>query len=122
MIDGSEGTLSNEMDGRSGRYAKPIIVPESLELLDGPVTGVVVLPRHLKWSGNARYDLALPGRIVDLYRAVINEAATPADLHTYLDRVTLVTLWPSMWLAAPVRRAWETRFPQLRLRNSAVAA
>jgi hypothetical protein len=94
-------------------YAKPVVVPDSLELLNGPTPGVVVLPRHLKWSGNARYDLGDPGRIVDLYRTVLNEAASPTDLHTYVDRATLLQLWPTIWLPTAVRRSWESRFPEL---------
>ena len=104
------------------RYAKPVVVPDRLELLNGPITGVVNLPRHLKWSGNPRYDLGEPGRVQDLYRAVINEAAAPTDLHTYLERVTLVRLWPDLWLPIPIRQAWETRFPELAAQNHTSAA
>jgi len=96
------------------RYAKPVVVPDRLDLLTGPVSGIVRLPRHLKWSGNAHYDLDSPGRIVDLYRAVLNEAATPADLHAYLNEAVLIQLWSTLWLPVPVRTAWEERFPQLR--------
>ncbi|WP_250028408.1 hypothetical protein [Paractinoplanes maris] len=95
------------------RYAKPVVVPARLDLLCGPTTGVIHLPRHLKWSGSPEYDLGQPGRVVDLYRAVINEAATPTDLHTYLDRETVVRLWDEMWLPVSVRQAWEARFPEL---------
>ncbi|MEV6343536.1 hypothetical protein [Actinoplanes sp. NPDC051851] len=94
-------------------YAKPIVVPGSLELLRGPDRGVISLPRHLKWSGNSRYDLDQPGRIVDLYRTVINEAASPTDLHTYIDREQLLALWPTIWLSPAVRGAWEAAFPEL---------
>jgi hypothetical protein len=102
-------------------YAKPVVVPDRLDLLAGPVSGIVNLPRHLKWSGSSRYDLDQSGRIADMYRAVINEAATPTDLHTYVDRATLVRLWPTMWLPVAVRRIWEERFPELAAhsRNSA---
>ena len=93
-------------------YAKPVVVPDHLDLLAGPTTGVVHLPRHLKWSGNSRYDLSQPGRIGDMYRTVINEAATPADLCTYLERETLRQLWATLWLPAAVRQAWEARFPE----------
>src|SRR5215467_7683901 len=106
--------MAGVADGASRRYVKPVVVPDRLDLLCGPTTGVVVLPRHLKWSGSAVYDLGSPGRIVDLYRTVINEAATPGDLYAYLDRSTLVTLWASMWLPMSIRRAWEDRFPDLR--------
>jgi hypothetical protein len=103
-------------------YAKPVVVPDRLDLLAGPTSGVVTLPRHLKWSGNPRYDLDLPGRITDMYRAVINEAATPTDLHTYIDQTTLVRLWPTIWLPGAVRQMWESRFPDLAaLRRDSVA-
>jgi len=104
------------------RYAKPIVVPESLELLRGPTSGVVVLPRYVKWSGNPRYDLDSPGRVVDLYRTVINEAATATDLYLYLDEASLKELWPSMWLPVAVRRAWEDRFPALLAHPDGIAA
>jgi len=94
-------------------YAKPVVVPDDLDLLSGPTTGVVHLPRHLKWSGNSRYDLNQPGRIADMYRTVINEAATATDLCTYLEQRTLRRLWPNLWLPAAVRHAWETSFPEL---------
>jgi hypothetical protein len=103
-------------------YAKPVVVPDRLDALNGPTTGVVELPRHLKWSGNARYDLEQPGRIADLYRTVLNEAATPDDLSRYLDRATLLVLWPTMWLPATLRRRWEDRFPELVLQRDNSAA
>lgn len=109
-------------DDGSRRYVKPVVVPEHLDLLSGPTTGIVVLPRRLKWSGNPTYDLDSPGRIVDLYRTVINEAAVPGDLYSYLDRSTLVALWASMWLPASVRQMWEDRFPELRSRSGTIAA
>jgi hypothetical protein len=94
-------------------YAKPVAVAESLDLLVGPTTGVVRLPRHLKWSGNPAYDLDQPGRIVDLYRTVLNEAASAPDLHAYLNREALTRLWRTLWLPTAVRAAWEARFAEL---------
>ena len=99
--------------GQGRRYAKPVVVPDRLDLLRGPTAGIVRLPRHLDWSPNTEYDLDSPGRIVDLYRAVIAEATSPADLHTYLDHATLLRLWSYIWLAPPVRRIWEQKFPEL---------
>jgi len=95
------------------RYAKPYVVPERLDLLTGPTTGLVILPRHLDWSGHGRYELDSPGRIVDLYRTVLIEAASPDDLYAYLDEATLRRLWVYLWLPVAVRLAWEDRFPQL---------
>jgi hypothetical protein len=96
-----------------GRYQRPYAVPERLDLLQGPSSGTVHLPPHLDWSGNAVYDLDAPGRIVDLYRAVLIEAATPQDLYAYLDERVLRRLWALLWLPAQLRRAWEQRFPVL---------
>ena len=105
--------MSSEGSPRPRGYAKPIVVPERLDLLAGPTRGLVHLPRHLDWSGSARYDLDSPGRVLDLYRTVLIEATKPADLHDFLDRATLVQLWPSMWLPRELRSAWEARFPEL---------
>jgi hypothetical protein len=53
------------------------------------------------------------GRVVDLYRAVLIEAASPQDLYAYLDERVLRRLWALLWLPAQLRRAWEQRFPVL---------
>ena len=100
--------------GASGsRYQRPYAVPERLDLLRGPSSGTVHLPSHLDWSGSAVYDLDAPGRVVDLYRAVLIEAANPQDLYAYLDERVLRRLWALLWLPAQLRRAWEQRFPVL---------
>jgi hypothetical protein len=84
---------------------------------------VVELPIHLDWSGQSQYDLDSPGRIIDLYRTVINDAAAPSDLHTYLDHAALLRMWSYMWLPQDVRRIWEERFPELAaVSRSATAA
>jgi len=94
-------------------YERPYTVAESLDLLHGPSSGMVRLPSHLDWSGHAEYDLDAPGRVVDLYRAVLIEAASPQDLYAYLDARMLRRLWALMWLPAQLRRAWELKFPVL---------
>jgi hypothetical protein len=104
------------------RYAKPVVVPNHLEDLVGPTTGVVDLPRHLQWSGNPHYDLDQPGRIADLYRTVLNEAATPDDLCRHLDRATLLRLWSTIWLPAWLRSEWESHFPELTRQRPVAAA
>jgi hypothetical protein len=103
-----------ESQGSPGaRYQRPYTVPERLDLLRGPSSGTIHLPSHLDWSGNAVYDLDTPGRIVDLYRAVLIEAGSPQDLYEYLDERVLRRLWALLWLPARLRRAWEQRFPVL---------
>lgn len=95
------------------QFARPVVVADALEFLAGPTTGVVELPRHLDWSGHARYDLDAPGRIIDLYRTVLIEASTTQDLQSYLDVATLMRVWSYLWLPQAVRAAWDERFPQL---------
>jgi len=97
---------------RSRRYAKPLVVaddPRGAPRSDG---GVIILPRHLDWSGAANYNLDSPARLVDLYRTVLIEATRPEDLHAYLDQKTLKRLWSYLWLPGDLRRAWEDRFPR----------
>lgn len=100
-------------EASAARYRRPYTVAESLDLLRGPSSGTVRLPTHLDWSGHAVYDLDAPGRIVDLYRAVLIEAASPQDLYTYLDAAVLRRLWALLWLPVQLRHAWEQKFPVL---------
>ncbi|MFI5843448.1 hypothetical protein ACIA8K_27450 [Catenuloplanes sp. NPDC051500] len=95
------------------RYAKPIVTADSLDELHGPSAGSISLPIHLDWSGSPEYDLDDPARQVDYYRTVLIEATKPSDLHTYLDRATLIRLWPSLWLPPELRSTWEQQFPEL---------
>jgi hypothetical protein len=89
------------------------VVPASLAELSGPVSGVVVLDRHLDWSGDATYDLDDPGDLQVMYQTVLNQAATVADLRKWLDGDTLRRLWPDLWLPARLRALWQARFPEL---------
>ncbi len=107
------GMVSDQARSGERRYARPYVLPASLEAMRGPTAGVVRLPRHLDWSGDAVYDLDAPGRMVDLYRTVIIEAATPDDLHAYLNAVVLRRLWSYIWLPRQIRRAWEAKFADL---------
>ncbi|WBB78652.1 hypothetical protein O7606_20925 [Micromonospora sp. WMMD882] len=88
-------------------------MPETLAALKGPTTGVVKLPHHLDWSGHAEYDLSRPARLASMYRTVLNEASSTADLNTWLDAGLLRKLWPTLWLPPQLRRRWEEAFPAL---------
>src|ERR1700722_6916289 len=52
--------MTSPQEGGPRRYVRPYVLPQSLELLTGPVTGIVRLPRHLAWSGSAVYNLDPP--------------------------------------------------------------
>lgn len=104
--------------GRIERFAsyaarKPYVVAERLEELCGPTAGIVSLPVHLDWSGNATYDLGKPARLASLYRTVLNEAGCVDDLRAWLNARLLTQLWPTLWLPPALRRIWEDRFPML---------
>ena len=71
------------------------------------------LPNHLDWSGSPEYDLDTPDEIASMYQTVLNEATTIDDLRTWIDGQQLLRLWRTLWLPAPLRRAWEQKFPQL---------
>ena len=97
------------------------LVADSLDDLHGPTSGTVALPHHLDWSGRPEYVLDRPARLASLYRTVLSEAATTADLHDWLDGATLVRLWPGLWLPPQLRRRWEERFPELASARAAAA-
>ena len=54
------------------------------------------------------YDLEAPGRIVDLCRAVLIEAASPQDVYACLDAAVLRRLRALLWLPSHLRRARES--------------
>lgn len=103
-------------EARPGRRA---VVAPDLTALHGPTDGVVDLPVRLFWQPNRRINLGVPGVLRWLYETVLREAASPAELRTWLDGDTLVQLWPDLHLPRGVRSAWEERFPQLRRRAAA---
>ncbi len=92
---------------------KPYVVADALEGLRGPTGGVVRLPHHLDWSGNPVYDLDRPARRASMYKTVLNEASSVADLRMWLDAEVLMRLWPTLWLPLRLRQMWEREFPAL---------
>src|SRR5215510_2158456 len=82
---------------------KPYVVVDDLDQLRGPTRGMVTLPHHLDWSGRADYDLDRPARLASMYKVVLNEASSAADLRTWLDRRALIEVWPTLWLPPRLR-------------------
>jgi len=97
------------------RYAdvRPYVVPDTLDELVGPASGVMELPTHLAWSGLRVYDLEDERQLGLLYETVIRESMDIADVRRYLNAALLRRVWLRLWLPARVRRAWEQRFPSL---------
>ncbi|WNI18092.1 hypothetical protein [Actinacidiphila sp. ITFR-21] len=98
------------------RYAdrRPYVLPETLGDLMGPASGHALLPTALDWSQQTHYDLSVDKDRRRLYETVIREACDPADLRRFLNAGLLQCLWPTLWLPARLKAAWEDRFPELR--------
>lgn len=91
---------------------RPIVLPPSLSLLDGPRTGVVELPVHLDWTPTNLYDLSSPQRVRTLCSTVLENALNPEDFR-YLNRDTLRETWAVLRLPRNTRAVWESAFPSL---------
>jgi hypothetical protein len=102
------------------RPGRGVLVAADLADLRGPVHGIVELPIWLFWYPDRRFDLDEPGMLTWMYQVVLREASRPGDLSSYLDRDTLIALWPRLHLPRGVRQAWEEHHPVLRV--PAVAA
>jgi hypothetical protein len=97
---------------RPGRRA---VVVADLATLRGPTGGTVELPLWLFWSVPAHaFDLEDRDMRLWFYQTVLREASRPEDLTAYLDRDTLIALWPDLYLPKGVRQAWEEQHPALR--------
>ncbi len=92
---------------------RPYAVPDTLADLTGPVSGHVVLPAELGWTGRTDYDLDDPADAAVLYERVLVDAVRPQDLTRLVNASTLRTLWSRLFLPPRVRRLWEARFPNL---------
>lgn len=103
------------MTGRTYAENRPYLVPETMEELAGPLTGIVMLPERLDWSERAEFRLDDPAERNLMYERVIREATRPDDLRTYLNGEVLRDVWRSLYLPVRVRRLWEVRFPDLGL-------
>lgn len=94
-------------------YSPSFVLPGSLDDLRGPRTGMVELPNRLMWNPSLPFDLSDEARLRSIIRIVLREARSQDDLRDYVDRDSLVRLWPELGLPERIRRAWEERFPEL---------
>ena len=75
----------------------------------------MTLPLRLFWSPPGYvFDLGKPFMLRWMYQTVLREAIRPDELTSYLDRDTLIAVWPDLHLPRGVRRAWEEHHPVLR--------
>jgi len=107
------GSLSGRKRKTSYSDFRPVLIPHNLDLLRGPTHGVVTLPTWIDWSPRKNYNLDDKFDRAAFYRVVISEAQ-PAEMAEYLDRETLIRVWPSIGISTKISHEWEKRFPQLR--------
>jgi hypothetical protein len=69
-------------------------------------TGRVVLPRHIRWSGRADYDLSDRRDRISVYEQVLTEG-TADDVRYFIDVDQLVDMWDELVLSPHVRAAWD---------------
>lgn len=77
-------------------YSPSFVLPDSLDDLSGPTTGTVDLPNRLMWNPSRPFDLADEKRLCSMIRTVVREARTQEDLADYIDRDSLIRLWPTL--------------------------
>ena len=100
--------------GRQSRPGRPVVVIDDLNKLRGPGDGLAELPHRIFWQPNRSFDLDVEWQLHEAYEAVLREAITQRELADWLDRDTLVRVWPRLTLPRSVRAAWEDRHPRLR--------
>jgi integrase len=92
---------------------RPYTVPDTLDELTGPTSGVVELPGHLDWGPRRVYNLDDFSDSRLLYMRVIRESTHIEDLRRFLNAQVLKRLWPELVLPPRVRALWQDRFPNL---------
>jgi hypothetical protein len=104
------------------RPGRGVLVVRDLADLRGPASGSVTLPLRLYWSPAGRvFDLDDSFMLRSMYQVVLGEAIHAQELTDYLNRDTLLAVWPELYLPKGVRRAWEERHPALRAAHAAAA-
>ena len=117
----SDGTVAvwAPYQARPGRR---VLVVGDLADLRGPANGAVVLPLRLYWSPAGHvFDLDDPFTLRSMYQVVLGEAIHAEELTTYLNRDTLLAVWPDLYLPKGIRQAWEERHTALRAARAAAA-
>ncbi|MDR0960378.1 MAG: hypothetical protein LBM23_08545 [Propionibacteriaceae bacterium] len=90
----------------------PYSVPDSLDDLHGPVSGVVSVPPHISTAPDPSFDLDNASQRWAMYSAVVRDG-TAADHKRYLDSGLLLALWAELNLPKRCREQWVSRFPEL---------
>jgi hypothetical protein len=101
-------SLTRLLAGRLGRRDR---LPERIEDLCGPASGVIVLPRHLSWPGMREFDVTDAATRRSMYGIVLTQGQRN-DVKRFLNPVLLRQDWPALRVSLDPRlRRWcERRF------------
>jgi hypothetical protein len=109
-----EVTASSAASAAGQRHLRPVAVPDSLDDLKGPGSGVVELPITLFWSRpDRKFNLDDRYQAIDMYLSVLDRGNVD-ELASYLNGKLLVELWPDLHLTRAKRLPWQARFAELR--------
>jgi hypothetical protein len=99
---------------RGWRYADhiPYQTPQRLEDLRGPTSGVVRVPHSINTAPNPVYDYDDPSDRWAGYSAIVRDG-TAGEQEQFLDRDTLIRLWPDLNLPRRCREVWTAKFREL---------
>ena len=91
---------------------KPYDVPQSLDALRGPESGVLSLPQHVYWGPDPNADLSTLAGVTKAYQAILREGAGDTQ-EQLLNKALLLRSWGELLLPVRVRALWEGAFPEL---------
>ena len=111
--------MTHQVDTERPRFRRPFVVPDSLDDLRGPATGMVTIPHSVFWAKPEPVVIDVENDRVlwSMYREVLGSAVELEDLITVVNKDHLIRLWPELIWDRMVRQAWEDRFPELRGRS-----
>lgn len=100
-----------ERAARSRAARRRFLVPDTLDELQGPTSGMVTLPPSM--GADEPYDLSSAAAIGLMYENVLGSATSVAELRPLLNHELLVRVWPELRLSVAKRKAWHHAFPEL---------
>lgn len=100
---------------RGTTFRRPIVIPESLDELRGPASGLMEIPISVMWASQQLYvlDAGDDEACADVYSEALG-TATLEELRMIINKNTLLRVWPKMTGDRMTRTMWEGRFSELR--------
>ena len=97
------------------RDVKPYEIVDSLDELQGPISGVITPPVDVYWSGLRRdFDVADDRQRRRLYQATLSHGRHE-HLTAFLNRDYLLRDWVHLSLDERIVELWTERFPEFKL-------